>query len=321
MRFVIILLFMNGLMWAQPSTYVENIMATYPSDFKKIDVLAKRLQYDFKTDQQRVEAAYLWIANNIRYDHKKLYETTPKKVWIRYRTEKEKQKNTRIAIDHRLNRILKNRHTLCYGYSNMFQRLCELMGIKAVNINGYAKRSTGVIGDTEPFKNHSWNAVFLNDSWQLFDLTWAAGFTDHATDKWITERNDHYFNTDPQALISTHLPADPKWQLLQNPLSNSTFFKNPIYYPSYYVDQLLLDQKEDGILELDGRMVAISFASLPDEKPLYYSLNGSNKVLAIENIKQTEAGKYLVSIYGVNRKSERLTIYSDLRPAMDFKLQ
>lgn len=296
-------------------------MATYPTEFSTVQELAKRIDYDFKTEREKVEAAYLWIIKNIRYDYNQLYETKSKRIWIRYNTEEEKARLIEEALDERLNYILEVRATLCYGYSNLFKRLLDLMEIEAVNINGHTKISTESIGsETSGIKNHSWNAVYLDGKWRLFDLTWAAGYTDYERNNWLPRRNDHYFDIDPQALISTHLPEDSRWQLLNRPMPTEHFFENPIYYKTYFEHRYILAEEEDGLLEMDGRKVKITFSNLPLEKRLFYSLNGSHEVLSVENIKKTKDGKYQVVIYGLGNNADQLTLYSNLQPAIDFKL-
>lgn len=320
MRILIVLLIFTSTTLGQTTDLVEQVMATYPSQFEDVKDLARRIHYDFKTDQQRVEAAYIWIVNNIRYDYDMVYGQKPKYVWIRYRTQEEKLQKQQQAADERINDILRVKSTLCYGYSNLFNRLCQLMEIKAVTINGYTKRSTQAIGKNEPFKNHSWNAVYLDNKWRLFDLTWASGFTDNTSGRWRQNRNDFYFDTDPQALISTHLPADPMWQLLNKAIKNETFFDSPICYPSYYDKRFVLDPQEDGLLNLKGRGVSITFSSLPTGSALFYSVDGSQDIFQVDRIRKTKTGDYRVEIFGINKNTRQLTLFSDLKPTLDFKL-
>ncbi|WP_435579534.1 transglutaminase domain-containing protein [Gilvibacter sp.] len=320
MRHLIALLFFSLTALGQQNPEIQTVLATYPTEFETVNDLAKKIAYDFKTDEDRVEAIYSWITANIRYDYNQIFQQKPKNTWIRYRSQEEKKSKEQQALDIRLNEILRVKHTLCFGYSNLFKRLCDLMGLNAVTINGYTKRTVAVIGDPTPFKNHSWNAVYLDGKWQLFDLTWAAGYTDILKDRWLRERNDYYFNTDPQQLISTHLPADPNWQLLQLPLSSDAFFEEPIYYPSYYRDCFVLSAKEDGILTAEGRKVSITFSSIPKGRTLFYAVDGKREIVEVDRIKQTPDGQYRVDIFGLKKDARQLTLYSNLSPAIDFKL-
>ena len=320
MRLLIGFLFFSLFTYGQQTAHVQQVMASYPTEFASVQELANRIGYDFKTDAQRVEAIYSWITANIRYDYNYLYQQKPKHIWIRYRTEAEKKEKEIAALDQRLNDILKNKHTLCYGYSNLFMRLCDLVGVKAVSINGFTKSTVAVIGGGTAFKNHSWNAVYLEGRWQLFDLTWAAGYTDVLSERWKAQRNDYYFGTDPQQLISTHLPADPNWQLLPLPLSEQAFFENPIYYPSYFSDRLILSASEDGVLQKNNRKVSITFASLPKGRTLFYTVDGNTKIVQVDRIKLTADGQYRIDIYGLKKTAKQLTLYCNLSPAIDFKL-
>lgn len=320
MRLFICIFFLSSSLIAQHLDRVEKVMATYPSNFTQVEDLAKRLSYDFKTDQERVKAAYIWIVNNIAYDYK-LEFVKPKHVWIRYRTEQERLQKEQDALDNRLNAILKERKTLCYGFSNLFKRLCDLMFIKSVTINGYTKLSANLIGNKTPYKNHSWNAALINGNWLLFDLTWAAGYTNVETNAWLRERNDYYFATAPEQLISTHLPANSKWQLLPNPISLESFFNNPIFYPDYFKNRMLLDQNEDGLLKRYGNNVSITFSNLPTQQTLFYSINGSRDLTKVNQVTQTKNGKYVVTIRGLKKSATQLTLYNQLTPSLDFKLE
>lgn len=73
---------------------------------------------------------------------------------------------------------------------------------------------------------HSWNAIKIDDKWQLLDATWL-------TEAENTEL-DFYFNIDPEKLILDHYPIDNNWQLLEKPLSLEEFNFQPYVHSFYF---------------------------------------------------------------------------------------
>ncbi|MDZ7608235.1 MAG: transglutaminase domain-containing protein [Cyclobacteriaceae bacterium] len=187
-------------------------------DFKEIDAniriypdnqpinsqaLVSELISGLSDSTDRVRAIYVWIAKNISYD------------LAAYRFSGKES--------HPADDILQTRKAICSGYSLLFQRLCEIAGIEAVVIEGYAKGY-----GYKPFQkflssNHAWNAVFLDGEWHFVDVTWAAGLPREITGKTPAIDLDAYFFIPPEKLIKTHLPEDPTWQLQDKKISLTDF--------------------------------------------------------------------------------------------------
>ena len=92
-----------------------------------------------------------------------------------------------------------------------------------------------------------WNAVLIDGEWRLVDVFWASTCIvgrrskewalfgvdeldeeeeeDPALDDGETKHqvNEFFFLTDPDMLVTTHLPDDPRWQLLARPLTVQQF--------------------------------------------------------------------------------------------------
>jgi len=95
--------------------------------------------------------------------------------------------------------------------------LFRYAGLHCVSITGWAKGATYQPGDivtSEP-ANHSWNAVYVDDSWFLLDCHWATRHDNSVDIKY--DYDDFYFLTDPTEMIFSHFPEDAAWQLLQSP--------------------------------------------------------------------------------------------------------
>ncbi len=77
--------------------------------------------------------------------------------------------------------------SVCEGYAKSFVYLCHLVGINATTITGYAN------GD------HMWNAVEIDKSWYLVDVTW-----DDDDEKELTIYQ--YFNITSKEMGANHFP-------------------------------------------------------------------------------------------------------------------
>jgi hypothetical protein len=99
--------------------------------------------------------------------------------------------------------------------------MCELAGVTSEPVNGYAK---GLSETTLPIEvpNHSWNAVRIEGNWYLLDATWGHS-TLQQDNELVQISNDDYFLIRPEQFVLTHLPGNPMWQLLANPVSTAHF--------------------------------------------------------------------------------------------------
>lgn len=162
------------------------------NDIKKLSLA---LTEKAKNEYDKACLIFNWIRSNIRYDNRSY-----------------KRSNT--TVNSASAAVLKRKSGVCLGYSNLFRDMCAISGLTAVVVEGHSKQ-----GNRPPKMeegDHAWNAVKIDDVWYLLDVTWAAD----------TEGNK-YFQTPPEVFIIEHLPIDPMWQLLKNPVSPQQF-KNGI---------------------------------------------------------------------------------------------
>lgn len=174
-----------------------------PDKFNKnIPALVKYLIQDAKSDQEKAYVLFVWIVDYLEYD------------------------DQAIDIDRRINRtiydILNRKKGICFDYATLYQRLCEEAGIVCYRVDGYA---FGRLGSRSlpSTPNHSWNAILIDQNWQLLDPTW--GFVmDELSIKYETS----YFLTPPELFIINHLPANPSWQLLDCIVSKKAFERGTV---------------------------------------------------------------------------------------------
>lgn len=117
-------------------------------------------------------------------------------------------------------------------------------GIHCEVIQGYSKGAgykPGMRIDNPKFKN-SWTAVSIEDSWCFVNCNWGARHVKcpSVADKEEMESglfyqcDEFYFITDPEDHIYQHFPDDPKWQLLECPITLTEFINLPIVKSPFF---------------------------------------------------------------------------------------
>lgn len=224
----------SGAALSRSEDYKEidtHALNTPMSKMESIESLASYLIEPAKNDREKARAIYRWVTENIDYDVQGLLkgdygDTSPKGV-------------------------LKSGKSVCSGYSGLFEGLADAAGLEVVTINGYAKGynyTPGMVfsGPT----NHAWNAIKIDGSWYLLDSTWGAGYVDGR--RFVRRYDDHYFLTPPEEFIYGHLPDDPKWQLLDDPVSKEKF-EDLAYLKSGFFDLgMELGNQESCIISSDS---------------------------------------------------------------------
>jgi len=183
---------------------IDSQSATVPASLKTASEISAYLTKNLSTPTEKVRAIYYWISHNIRYDVSQLANAG-----ISYRSGER----------NLLNEVLQKRQGVCQHYAELFNAFCKAAGIQSYIISGYTK-TDGKIA-TLP---HAWNAVFIDGKYSEIDATWAAGYVDNG--KFNTKFDDIYFLISPAEFIKTHMPFDPIWQFLDNPVANKEFQTN-----------------------------------------------------------------------------------------------
>ncbi|XP_061173440.1 kyphoscoliosis peptidase-like [Saccostrea echinata] len=194
----------------------SHVARTPASVCSSIATLAEYLLKPAHTPLERARAIHKWITTNIMYDIDGYMGRSGKK--------------SCDSAD-----VLKNRSSVCSGYSNLFESLCRCAHIPVMVITGYGKgfghNDKQEVDISNLSTNHAWNAIFLEGEWRLLDCTWDAGYVDGKSFHW--HKRDYYFLMDPEYFVSSHLPLLNKdlatsepWQLLDKPVDPKTFFKS-----------------------------------------------------------------------------------------------
>ena len=169
--------------------------------------------------------------------------------------------NERIAVE-----VLKKREAVCDGYARLFKILCDYAGLRSEIITGYARSNMDRMGSQ--FKsNHRWNAVLLDSTWHLLDVTWASGYISYGSDQFIKAYDNYYFMTPPEQFIRDHYPEDSRWTLLTNPPTLKEFYRTPFKHSAFSKYSIVSFAPAKGIIEASiGDTIKVELTMTYNEK-------------------------------------------------------
>lgn len=245
--------------------YVDAKATTIP--VASPDSLARALTAPYNKDVEKVRSIFKWITENISYRVRSLY--LPAKTSYRIVKENHLDTGALKPVNERVAELVLERRTaVCDGYSRLFKTLCDYAGIKSELISGF---SDGGFGRPKFKSNHKWNAVYIDSSWHLLDVTWASGGTSYSGDRFIKNFNDTYFLTPPEEFIRDHYPDDLHWTLMPNPPVINAFNKSPFATSAFYKNYIASYFPAKGIIE----------ASVGDTLHFEVETDALNKVMFI----------------------------------------
>lgn len=166
--------------------------------------IADYIALNFKTESDKVRAAFYWTANNISYDIENMNEP-----------------NFVYSSEEKIASALKNKKGVCIHYAEVFNEIANKLGIKTVIVVGYTKQN-GIIAPI----GHAWNASKIEGKWFLFDPTWASGYVNNL--KFYKKLNNNFYKTSASKMIQTHMPYDYLWQFSNEPITNHEFYSGVI---------------------------------------------------------------------------------------------
>ena len=194
--------------------------------------LAFKLTSELNTDVEKFRAIYIWVCSNISNDYKLFTKNNRKR--NKFKDDSLQLLKWNNLVNKTIYKsLLKEKKTICTGYTYLVKELSLLANLNCEVIQGFGRTSsTDIENFTNP--NHSWNAVKLNNKWYLCDPTWASGLIDFESHIFKFQYNDGYFLTNPKLFAKNHYPANQKWLLLDETLTFKEFLEVPIMYGNAY---------------------------------------------------------------------------------------
>jgi transglutaminase-like putative cysteine protease len=202
----------------------------------------------------RTKALHDWVVSRLHYDHDSL--TGPRK-----------------AQD--AESVFRNRMAVCEGYARLLVELGKFAGIPIEYVVGEVRQDDG----RQAPMGHAWNAAQMKGQWYFLDATWddpvaledqrpttsPTSATDaahppptaHASSNYQTD----YLFTPPSVALYDHLPDDPRWQLLPEPLDRGAFLRQRTVRPGLAKFGIELVSPERPVVDTDGDAIDVVFAN------------------------------------------------------------
>nr|AAK49949.1 hillarin [Hirudo medicinalis] len=145
-------------------------------------------------------------------------------------------------------------------YARVYETLCTYAGLHCKTLTGFAKGAEykpGMKFAPGQKGQHSWNAVFVNGTWQLVDCHWASRRLvgdKSSADNIRFELDEYYFMPAPSQLIFSHFPDEPNWQLLNRQLTQAEFEHLVPCKPAFFKYGLQLYSHVDAIIDCNDRV-------------------------------------------------------------------
>ncbi|SCW42074.1 Transglutaminase-like superfamily protein [Lachnospiraceae bacterium C10] len=130
--------------FAQNLKYASQIKATTKSIIKGC-----------KSKEDKAKAIHDWLATNIQYNYAALSSHDGSNI----------QWNSADP-----DWVFKHKKAICSGFSRLARVMYTYAGIPCLNIVGTGHSITAGKDHTNP--NHEWNALYLDGSWRIVDITW-----------------------------------------------------------------------------------------------------------------------------------------------------
>lgn len=282
-----------------------------------IGILSKKLTSPYKTDLEKTRSIFRWLTENIAYDTKEYHvpDSLSSYTKLFYKLDPA-AKNIYALHDLEIAKyVLKNKKGICSGYATLFKVLCDSAGLKAEVVEGIAKNSVKNVGVAMK-QNHAWNAIFIDNKWQLLDATWASGFCDENVKTFTKEYNDSYFLTPPNKLIINHFPTDSKWFLFSNPPLQTQFLSYPLAHNGYFEKNISSYAPTNGIIEAKiGNKISFTL-NMPEETNISASSKTGGNTVTIKRQEKTVTFEYIVS----SDKDDELVIYVENEAILSYRV-
>lgn len=291
---------------------------TIVSSFRNVNSpedLAKQINSNFTTDEDKVKASFYWLATNINYDIIAL-SSSNKQYRFTYTDKADKQRKIKAIEDKFINETFTKRKGICEEYALSLKKLCDLLKIPCKTINGNVRVDISEIGRINKDTNHAWNLVYVNNKWIFIDTTWAAGFAING--KWNKSFNSYFYNTPKNKAVKTHYSNNLLWNKHFNKLSLTNFYNQPIYKLRFLETKAEIIAPKSGFIKVNkNNKIELSLKNLDPNIIVQYVYSGDKYASFPNSIKN---GSNTILIFESPKNSTSLNVFFGNRLALQYKI-
>jgi len=311
MKKITLLLFIFTFnLFSQDLSKVDKIIYSYHS-INSAEQLAKRIDYDFETDIEKIRALYTWLTLNIKYDHIKSDLLTAPQL-LTYTSEIDLKHRLRWIENNLVTKTITTKKSVCYGIAITFKKVCNLLKIENELIKGYSRTLTKEINYVPKNKNHIWNAVKIKNKWLFFDATFGL------KGQFLNSKpNYFYFAVNKEKLNLTHYVSNSKWVEFLNPKSLKSFCDQPIYMEAYFSHKVQLLKPTTGRIKRNKEKINIKIKNIDSNIEVLYKFDGYHYC---KKPKITYENSIANIIINNPKKDTNLYIYFNGKSALAYKI-
>ncbi|HEY9644734.1 MAG TPA: transglutaminase domain-containing protein, partial [Chroococcidiopsis sp.] len=201
--------------WPWEGAGLHPAVANMPANVEtSIESVAQYIAQQEKDPLLRVKALHDYVADRIAYD-------APSYFAGQYPPQDAET-------------VFQRRTAVCAGYAKLLEALGKAAGAEILYIVGDSRSQTSDLNG----QSHAWNAARINGDWYLIDATWDSGYVDQSG--FTKAYKTSYLFPPPDAMVVSHFPDDPAWQLMSTPLTRGEFLRQPMLRPQFFADGLKL---------------------------------------------------------------------------------
>lgn len=288
---------------------VDSFAYNFNQKYQSSSDLAVQLTAPFSSDLEKARAIFSWMVSHVAYDCHRYHNQQPERI-VAYSKEELEQKK-REWQQKQIERTAKNKKGLCGDYSRLFVAMCTAVNLEAEMVSGMARDFYRPYRSNHQRYDHAWNAIKIDGKWHLIDATWGAGYTDAGVTKFKRSISDGFFMVPPDQFVQNHLPDDPKWQLLDTPISESEFGAQPLIH--YGQMEFAFQDYSRKINPVKQAEYDLELKFKFQQSPKFFVLNKqSDKPLDFEHTKEngydvfrfSRKGVKNVTLYGGNNRNK-----------------
>jgi hypothetical protein len=231
--------------WPRPNDVHPVVAAMTAADEGSLEAVARTIAARETDPFLRVKALHDWVVTRLHYDKDSL--------------EPGKRKPQDAQS------VFANRTGVCEGYARLLVALGAVTGDKIVYVVGDVREPNGAAAAI----GHAWNAVEIHGQWYLVDATWDDPIVQNGPQD--TYQTDYLF-IPPSIAIFDHFPEDPRWQLLNHPLTRGDFLRQPSTGPGFAREGLALISPDRSTVEVNDALEL----KLGNPRRLHVSVSISN---------------------------------------------